>query len=546
MMRRIALIALLAAGCLAGRELPAAEAGSVLFAAGDVTALRQPPVPLAKGDAVMDDDTVQTGEASRAQILLRDGAKIALRPETRLRIDEYAFAGATDPAGQVVSTSGDRSVATLLKGGFRTITGAIGKDDEAAYEVRTPVGVLGIRGTDYAAVLCTGDCDWAPGIDPGAPVEDGLYLGVTDGAIVFENDIAAIVLQAGQYAFIPLADPTPARLDAPPPVLLDVNDLIAAEPAGPADGVRTGFDAALGTRRIPEAPGSAAPDDEGVPGGTETPEQPVIAIDPDGRPVDITPGETPRPSGNRTIGYATGPLGAGGAVWSGALDNGAGEYLLDGNYDVLGFTGRYPGAAGPTTAGLDIGQAANVETGFDAVTVLRWGRWSGGSATADPGTGLIDTLDLRNQSLHWISGPEFAAPPALPITGTAGYSLVGATSPTDNLGNTGALLDASFFADFTNMTVDSTLAIDINATNWLATGTGSIGAQAGLPAHLFSGNYAVTVGGSNTGTGIFSGFFSAPGNVSDPSLPGGAGLTFSLQDMTGTTSVSGAVAFGNP
>jgi len=545
MMLRTALIALAAAGCLAGGGSVAAEAGSVLFAAGDVTALRQPPVPLAKGDAVLDDDTVATGEASRAQILLTDGTKIALRPLTRLRIDEYAFAGATDSSGRVVTTSGDRSVATLLKGGFRTITGAIGKDDESAYEVRTPVGVLGIRGTDYAAVLCTGDCDWAPGVDPAAPIEDGLYLGVTVGAIFFRNDIADIDLQAGQYAFIPLVDPTPVRLDAPPPVLLDANDLIAAEPA-PADGVRTGFDAALGTRRMPEAPGSAAPDGEGRPGGAEAPEQPVIAIDPDGRPIDITPGETPRPTGNRTIGYATGPLGGADAVWSGTLDNGAGEYVQNGNYELLGFTGTYPGAAGPTTAGLGIDRAGNVESGFDAVTVLRWGRWSGGSASADPGTGLVDAIDLGNQSLHWISGPEFATPPVLPITGTAGYSLVGATSPTDNFGNTGALLDASFFADFTNMTVDSTLSVDINATSWLATGTGSIGAQAGLPAHLFSGNYSVIVGGSNTGTGVFSGFFSAPGNTSDPSFPGGAGLTFSLQDMSGTTSVSGAVAFGNP
>ena len=58
----------------------AADAGSVLFARGTVTAERQPPVPLAKGDAVLDDDTVTTGEASRAQLLLFDGAKIALQP----------------------------------------------------------------------------------------------------------------------------------------------------------------------------------------------------------------------------------------------------------------------------------------------------------------------------------------------------------------------------------------------------------------------------------------------------------------------------------
>ena len=59
-------------------------------------------------------------------------------------------------------------------------------EDEQAYEVRTPVGVLGIRGTDYSAVFCNGDCTWVPGFNPNAPIEDGLYLGVTDGTGVCE------------------------------------------------------------------------------------------------------------------------------------------------------------------------------------------------------------------------------------------------------------------------------------------------------------------------------------------------------------------------
>ena len=105
----------------------AADAGTVLFARGEVTAEREPPVPLAKGDSVLDDDTVATGDASRAQLLLLDGAKLAIRPNSRLRIDEYVFQGApaTETSAAVVSTTGDRSVSTLIKGGFRTITCAI-------------------------------------------------------------------------------------------------------------------------------------------------------------------------------------------------------------------------------------------------------------------------------------------------------------------------------------------------------------------------------------------------------------------------------------
>ena len=48
------------------------------------------------------------------------------------------------------------------------------------------------------------------------------------------------------------------------------------------------------------------------------------------------------------------------------------------------------------------------------------------------------------------------------------------------------------------------------------------------------------------GTGVFSGFFSEPGPTSDPTFPGGVGMTYSLSDTQSGTAVSGALAFGNP
>jgi hypothetical protein len=138
----------------------------------------------------------------------------------------------------------------------------------------------------------------------------------------------------------------------------------------------------------------------------------------------------------------------------------------------------------------------------------------------------------------------------MPISGFANYTLVGNTSPTDNLGNVGVLGNASFSADFTNQTVNSMLALDIAGANWTAAGNGTIGAMAGLPAHLFNGiynNVAITgATGTIIGTGIFSGFFSQPGPSADPTYPGGVGMTYSLSDPQSGTAVSGALAFGNP
>ena len=553
MNNRNATLALIAVFVLA-TPAHAQEAGSVTFVSGDVRAERQPIVTLMKGDSVLAKDTVITGAASRAQLLMIDGAKIAIRPDSRIVIEEYAYAAAASGTGTAtVLSSDDSSVISLVKGGFRSITGAIGKENPSNYEVRTAVGVLGIRGTDFAVLFCNGDCGSAPGVSAGSPVPDGLYIMVTDGTIVFRNAVADIEVNAGEFVFIPLATRRPERLDTAPPVFLDDSDL-RFEPGADDDRPPTGFNSALSIRREPDGSESDSSDSDssGQDGsGKSTPEQAIIGIDQDGTPVDLTPGGAPDP-GNRTTSYSSGPLGAADATFSGTLDNLPGQYQLDGNNNLTGFDNVYPTPTGPDIADFDIGSSANVETGFDSMTVMRWGRWSGGVATITLSDGSDASQDLGSQSLHWVSGPESAAPPVLPITGVANYSLVGATSPTDNLGNVGVLGNATFQADFTNMLVDSTLLINISGFTWTAAGTGNIGVAAQLPAHLFQGMYSVVTitdptGGASAGRGVFSGFFSEPGPTSDPSYPGGVGLSYSLQDQGGTNvSVSGAAAFGNP
>ena len=544
----------------------AQDAGIVTFASGSVTAERQPAAPLAKGDTVLAADFIITGDASRAQLLMIDDAKIAIRPNSRVQIEEYVYASAESTTGTAVVTSDDNSsVLSLVKGGFRTITGAIGKEDREDYEVRTAVGVLGIRGTDFAVLLCSGDCNTAPGVTPGAVVPDGLYLMVTDGSIAFSNEVATLVLVAGEFAYIPFDTRQPARLDAAPPVFIDDTDFRFGDDSGNApppddatsgpedfDNSPLGFDEALGTRRVPDssAAESSALDpadtDQGDDAGRDPPAQQIRGTDRDGEEVDLTPGGSPDPQG-RIIGFSTGPLGAVDNIWSFTADNLPGQYTLDGNNNVTGFSGGYPLRAGVDMATFDIGTSTNVDTGFDSMTVLRWGRWAGGTVAVTLSDGTMTGQDLETQSLHWISSPEGAVAPVMPITGSASYTLVGNTSPTDNFGNTGVLGAATFDADFTNMRVDSTLVIDINGASWSAAGQGNIGAAAQLPAHLFNGVYGtVTINGVSGGTGVFSGFFSEPGPTSDPSYPGGVGLTYSLQDMGGTTTVSGAAAFGSP
>ena len=314
----------------------------------------------------------------------------------------------------------------------------------------------------------------------------------------------------------------------------------------------SGFDRKLGLRREADAsappPASTAPGSSSQDDGSNSavPAQSIIGTDADGNSIDLTPGAPPDP-GNRPITWSIGPVGAQIFAFSGSHDNAPGQYQFNGNGELVGFDNRFPGATGLDIASLDLGSSSVVESGFDAMTVMRWGRWSGGTATITLSDGSDASQPLDDQSLHWVAGPEWSGAVAMPITGVANYSLIGATSPTDNLGNSGVLGSATFRADFTNMSVDSTLLIDINGASWSATGNGNIGAAAQLPAHLFQGIYGnVAIDGISGGNGVFSGFFSEPGPTSDPSLPGGVGLTYSLQDMTGSTSISGAAVFGNP
>ena len=99
MNKPLTLVFLSSALALFGGAVALAEdAGSVTFATGSVTAEREPPVALAKGDTVLVADSIVTGDASRAQLLMLDGARVAIRPNSRLVIEEYAYTPPATPA----------------------------------------------------------------------------------------------------------------------------------------------------------------------------------------------------------------------------------------------------------------------------------------------------------------------------------------------------------------------------------------------------------------------------------------------------------------
>ena len=77
-----------------------------------------------------------------------DSALLTLNENSALSIDQYSFTGA--------GGSQDKVLMRLVRGGFRTVTGAIGKKNKDDYQVETPLASIGIRGTIFTAQLNPG------------------------------------------------------------------------------------------------------------------------------------------------------------------------------------------------------------------------------------------------------------------------------------------------------------------------------------------------------------------------------------------------------
>lgn len=160
------------------------------------------PRPLAMDAMVHPGDIVQTDRSATLRLRFADASEITLRPDTRLTIEKFHFED-TDPGV-------DSLVLDLIKGGLRAISGVIGKrGNPDAYDIRTPAGNIGIRGTDYALLLC-GANDPACGElkvpadfgDHIARLPEGLYVYVFEGIVRAANESGAKEWHAGKSGYV--------------------------------------------------------------------------------------------------------------------------------------------------------------------------------------------------------------------------------------------------------------------------------------------------------------------------------------------------------
>ena len=166
-------------------------AATVVFATGEarIEASDGSPRAAQRGAAVQSGETLDTRDG-RIQLRFADGAGMSLQPSTRLRIDDYRFSGGAEQAGE-----DDRSFLRLLKGGFRTLTGLIGKHKREQYRVDSVVATIGIRGTDYSALL----------------EDDSLLVHTYAGLVEVCSSVSCLQVGAGESVRVPGPGRAPER-----------------------------------------------------------------------------------------------------------------------------------------------------------------------------------------------------------------------------------------------------------------------------------------------------------------------------------------------
>lgn len=131
---------------LSGLTLPirAQEAvvGSVKTAHGSAAVRRgADTTPLREGMHLFLNDVLQTAADGLVGVILQDGTRISLGPNTELKIDRYIYQPEQGKFGLLLR---------LGKGVLGYISGRIAHFSPESVTVETPVGVLGLRGTHFA------------------------------------------------------------------------------------------------------------------------------------------------------------------------------------------------------------------------------------------------------------------------------------------------------------------------------------------------------------------------------------------------------------
>lgn len=114
--------------------------GKVVITKNDVLALQNSEQrTLKRRSPILTKDVIITGDKARAQFRLIDGTLFTLGEQSQLAMVDYQFSDGKPAKAEF----------ELVKGVFRSITGKITQVSNPDFVINTPMGSIGIRGTDF-------------------------------------------------------------------------------------------------------------------------------------------------------------------------------------------------------------------------------------------------------------------------------------------------------------------------------------------------------------------------------------------------------------
>jgi hypothetical protein len=131
---------------------------------------------LASASSVFYQDLLRTGRAARLRATLADGSAITMGENAELAIDEFVY----DPEGSTEITL------NALKGALLFISDKLRGGDDRSVHVRTPVAILGVRGTEF----------WV------GPIDGATGVLVIDGEVVVGSANGMVTLGPGDGTMI--------------------------------------------------------------------------------------------------------------------------------------------------------------------------------------------------------------------------------------------------------------------------------------------------------------------------------------------------------
>lgn len=461
----------------------AENAGRVLVAVGEVSALRNgKTIPLSLGSAIESGDALRTGPTSNAQVRLSDGGIIALRPQTEFRLDEYRFSGEQDGS--------EKGFFSLIKGGFRAITGLIGKTNQKNYKVDTATATIGIRGTDYGMVICEQNCSNADG----SKAKDGLYGNVVDGKINVSNEGGVKDISRNEAFFVADRHSVPQLLIAPPSFLAD---RLAGQSRNQNRG--SGKEAGKESPAVGQAP--LATDGTAAASLALALNAPYQATE----TVNSTGGSAVLPAG-KTLALVVAYAPVGGSYSLGNVENASNLGLSGGN--LLSYnqnSGEWTGTAGSSFTN----QGSTVIDGSN----IYWGRWLDGSVNNTSGYhGTLSGAALPT-GVHYMFGDANTSDAVMAAkSGSVNYTFASGTLATDSAGAVGTKMSGSLGVDFTARTVTPNISYSVGGYNYNITGFSMPIGGSGFSTSSSSGNNTGSCSGGACSTGIPINFVVMNGN----------------------------------